>query len=171
MLLTHKLTCGDNDTFASWSMNLSIFKSLSTHLARVYKFLVGKLNLQHTLNLLWSCPLVSNAFITYCTCIHIWALFSENPKGLWLCIEHSKMGLERKNTLPLKFKLPIMDTPLALSNKITPCKKNNFIYGYGQIMDHLTTSVDVSTLVALSQYYDPPLWCFTFKDFQLALTI
>ncbi|XP_050909169.1 uncharacterized protein LOC127122939 [Lathyrus oleraceus] len=38
-------------------------------------------------------------------------------------------------------------------------------------MDLLTTYVDVSTLVALSQYYDPPLRCFTFKDFQLVPTI
>ncbi|KAI5403096.1 hypothetical protein KIW84_050620 [Lathyrus oleraceus] len=103
--------------------------------------------------------------------MHIWALFSENPKGLRLCNEHSRMGSERKNNLPLKFKLPRVDTLVALSSKITPCKKNNFIYRYGKILDLLTTSVDVSALVALSQYYDPPLRCFTFKDFQLALTI
>ncbi|KAI5441800.1 hypothetical protein KIW84_011024 [Lathyrus oleraceus] len=81
------------------------------------------------------------------------------------------MRSEKKNTLPLKFKLPKVDTLLALSSIITPCKKNNFICRYGQILDLLTTYVDVSTLVALSQYYDPPLRCFTFKDFQLAPTI
>ncbi|XP_050908873.1 uncharacterized protein LOC127122609 [Lathyrus oleraceus] len=81
------------------------------------------------------------------------------------------MGSEKKNTLSLKFKLPRMDTMLTLNIKITPCKKNNFICRYGQILDLLNTSVDVSTLVALSQYYDPPLICFTFKDFQLAPTI
>ncbi|KAI5396392.1 hypothetical protein KIW84_062557 [Lathyrus oleraceus] len=81
------------------------------------------------------------------------------------------MGSNKKNTLPLKFKLTRVDTLLAFSNKITPCKKNNFICRYGQILDLLTTFVDVSSFVALSQYYDPPLRCFTFKDFQLVPTI
>ncbi|XP_050915382.1 uncharacterized protein LOC127130411 [Lathyrus oleraceus] len=81
------------------------------------------------------------------------------------------MGSDKKNTLPLKFKLPRVDTLLALSSKITSCKKNNFIYRYRQIMDLLTTYVDVSALVALSQYYDPPLKLFTFKYFQLVPTI
>lgn len=103
--------------------------------------------------------------------IHTWALFSKNPKGLYLCSEHSEMGSDNKNTLPLKFKLPRVDTLLALSSKITPCKKNNFIYRYRQIMDLLTTSVEVSTLVALSMHYDPSLRCFTFKDFQFVSTI
>ncbi|KAI5419832.1 hypothetical protein KIW84_043838 [Lathyrus oleraceus] len=67
------------------------------------------------------------------------------------------MGSEKKNTLPLKFRLPRADTLLALSSKITHCKKNNFIYRYGQILDILTTSVDVSAMMSLSQYYDPPL--------------
>ncbi|XP_050891020.1 uncharacterized protein LOC127096502 [Lathyrus oleraceus] len=81
------------------------------------------------------------------------------------------MGSERRNTLPLKFKLPIVDTLITLRNKVTPCNKNNFICRYGRILDLITTPIEVSTLVALSQYYDPPLRCFTFQDFQLALTI
>lgn len=81
------------------------------------------------------------------------------------------MGSERRNTFPLKFKLPRVDTLIALRNKITPCKKNNFICRYGWILDLLTTSINVSDLAVLSQYYDPPLRCFTFKDFQLAPTI
>ncbi|KAI5389883.1 hypothetical protein KIW84_075261 [Lathyrus oleraceus] len=81
------------------------------------------------------------------------------------------MGSERRNTLPLKFKLPRVDTLITLCNKVTPCKKNNFICRYGRILNLITTSLEVSALVALSQYYDPPLRCFTFQDFQLALTI
>ncbi|KAI5429914.1 hypothetical protein KIW84_034481 [Lathyrus oleraceus] len=84
---------------------------------------------------------------------------------------HSEMGSNKNNTLPVKLKLPRMDSLLALNSKITPCKKNNFICRYGQILDLLTTSVDVLTLVALSKYYDPPLQCFTFKYFQLVLTV
>ncbi|XP_050889482.1 uncharacterized protein LOC127094732 [Lathyrus oleraceus] len=81
------------------------------------------------------------------------------------------MGSERRNTIPLKFKLPRVDTLITLRSKITHCKKNNFICRYGRILDLLTTPIDVLALVALSQYYDPPLRCFTFQDFQLAPTI
>ncbi|KAI5396994.1 hypothetical protein KIW84_062990 [Lathyrus oleraceus] len=81
------------------------------------------------------------------------------------------MGSERRNTLPLKFKLPRVDTLITLRNKVTPCKKKNFICKYRRILDLITTSIEVSALVALSQYYDPPLRCFTFQDFQLAPTI
>ncbi|KAI5444612.1 hypothetical protein KIW84_013033 [Lathyrus oleraceus] len=56
------------------------------------------------------------------------------------------MGSERRNTLPLKFKLPRMDTLIALRSKITPYKKNNFICRYGRILDLLTTPIDVSAL-------------------------
>ncbi|KAI5386470.1 hypothetical protein KIW84_072847 [Lathyrus oleraceus] len=81
------------------------------------------------------------------------------------------MGSERRNTLPLKFKLPRVDTLITLRNMVTPCKKNNFICRYGRILDLITTLIEVSVLVALSHYYDPPLRCFTFQDFQLAPTI
>jgi len=35
----------------------------------------------------------------------------------------------------------------------------------------LEIEIQVSAITALSQYYDPPLRCFTFQDFQLASTI
>ncbi|KAI5420291.1 hypothetical protein KIW84_044176 [Lathyrus oleraceus] len=81
------------------------------------------------------------------------------------------MGSRIKNTLPLKLKLPRMDTLVTLSSKITPRKKNNFICRYGRIQDFLTIPVDVLALVASSQYYDPLLRCFTFRDIRLTLTI
>ncbi|KAI5430338.1 hypothetical protein KIW84_034790 [Lathyrus oleraceus] len=56
------------------------------------------------------------------------------------------MGSEKRNTLSLKFKHPIVNTLVALPNKITPCKKNNFICRYGWILDLLTTPINVSTL-------------------------
>jgi len=35
----------------------------------------------------------------------------------------------------------------------------------------LEVEVQISTITALAQYYDPPLRCFTFQDFQLVPTI
>ncbi|XP_050875585.1 uncharacterized protein LOC127079217 [Lathyrus oleraceus] len=81
------------------------------------------------------------------------------------------MGPDRKNTLPLKFKLPKTNNMITLNRKITPCMKNNFIGRYGQKLKLLTINVDVGAFVALAQYYDLPLYFFTFRDFQLALTI
>ncbi|KAI5390959.1 hypothetical protein KIW84_075995 [Lathyrus oleraceus] len=81
------------------------------------------------------------------------------------------MSSDKKNTLPLKFKLQRIDNLLALRKNITHCKKNSFVSKYGQILDLLTTNGYISTLVALAQYYNSPLLCFTFKYFQLAPTI
>ncbi|KAI5399752.1 hypothetical protein KIW84_064909 [Lathyrus oleraceus] len=55
------------------------------------------------------------------------------------------MGLDKNNTLSLKFKLPIMDTFLALSSKITHAKI-------------------ITSFVNMDRY-------FIFKDFQLVSTI
>lgn len=81
------------------------------------------------------------------------------------------MSSDKKNTLPLKFKLQRIDNLLASRKNITNCKKNSFVSKYGQILDLLTTNSYISTLVALAQYYNSPLLCFTFKYFQLAPTI
>ncbi|KAI5383845.1 hypothetical protein KIW84_070997 [Lathyrus oleraceus] len=48
------------------------------------------------------------------------------------------MGSDRKNTLPLKFKIPRINSLLALSNKITPCTRNNFVSRYGDFRLSLT---------------------------------
>lgn len=63
-------------------MTLSVFRSLSTHLGRVYWFLTGKLILQHTLNPLCSSFLVSYAFITYCIA-YILGPYSQGI--IWVC--------------------------------------------------------------------------------------
>lgn len=81
------------------------------------------------------------------------------------------MGQVRRNTFLLKFKLPKTQSLIVLSGKITPCKKKFFIRRHGQILKLLTTNEDVGALVSLAQYYDPPLCCFNFLDFLLALTI
>jgi len=41
----------------------------------------------------------------------------------------------------------------------------------GKIWDLTTVEVSVEAIVSLSQYYDQPLRCFTFKDFQLVATV
>src|SRR4051812_10753965 len=42
---------------------------------------------------------------------------------------------------------------------------------YGNILDLLRVKVQEEAITALVQFYDPPLRCFTFQDFQLAPTL
>jgi len=46
-----------------------------------------------------------------------------------------------------------------------------FASKYGNILDLAMVEVPVDVVMALIQYYDPPLSCFTFRNFQLAPTI
>ncbi|RDX93868.1 hypothetical protein CR513_23819, partial [Mucuna pruriens] len=42
---------------------------------------------------------------------------------------------------------------------------------YDNLLSLLEIEVQLAALSALTQYYDPPLKCFAFKDFQLAPTL
>src|SRR4051812_4026593 len=81
------------------------------------------------------------------------------------------MAPKRRNTFPLKFRAPNMDSLQELSTSLTPFKVMSFNVTYGRILPLLDVEVDMAALTALAQYYDPPLRCFTFQDFQLAPTI
>ena len=49
--------------------------------------------------------------------------------------------------------------------------KINFGKNYGNLLSILNQQVDYTTLITLAQFYDLPLRCFTFQDFQLAPTL
>lgn len=44
----------------------------------------------------------------------------------------------------------------------------NFGKDYGNFLSLLSQKVDSVALLTLAQFYDPPMRCFTFQDFQLA---
>ncbi|WJX19813.1 hypothetical protein P8452_09449 [Trifolium repens] len=81
------------------------------------------------------------------------------------------MNSEKRRTLPLKVKLPDLETLRDLTTELTSISKSAFIFKYGNILDLLFTDVQVEALIALAQFYDPPMRCFLFQDFQLALTL
>ncbi|XP_058733284.1 uncharacterized protein LOC131604885 [Vicia villosa] len=81
------------------------------------------------------------------------------------------MAPERRNTFPLKFKAPKVDSLQELSTSLTTFKVMRFNVSYGRILPLFDVDVDMAALTALVQYYDPPLRCLTFQDFQLAQTI
>lgn len=55
-----------------------------------------------------------------------------------------------------------------LVSQIHPVYKINFGKNYGNLLSILNQRVDYTTLITLAQFYDLPLRCFTFHDFQLA---
>jgi len=58
-----------------------------------------------------------------------------------------------------------------LGQKLKAIQKVTFRIKYGNLLGLLEVEVQTPVVTALAQYYDPPLRCFTFKDFQLVPTI
>jgi len=50
-------------------------------------------------------------------------------------------------------------------------QRNNFRRKYRNLLNLLEIDTQVPAITTLVQYYDLSLWCFTFKDFQLVLTV
>ncbi|XP_050877741.1 uncharacterized protein LOC127081535 [Lathyrus oleraceus] len=80
------------------------------------------------------------------------------------------MTTPRRNTFSLKYKEPKLDSLHGLISNLTLNKRDNFGKDYGKILNLLIKKVYYGIINSLSQYYDPPLRCFTFVDFQLAPT-
>ncbi|WJX89544.1 hypothetical protein P8452_71532 [Trifolium repens] len=81
------------------------------------------------------------------------------------------MNSEKRRTLPLKVKLPNLESLRDLSTELTLISRSAFIFKYGNILDLLFTDVQFEALTALAQFYDPSMRCFLFQDFQLAPTL
>lgn len=68
-------------------------------------------------------------------------------------------------------KKPNVDCLRIFSQQLTSEQRQDFKKKYGKIIDLLNVNIQVEGISALSQFYDPPLRCFTFKDFQLVPTL
>lgn len=79
--------------------------------------------------------------------------------------------MNRKDTHPFKFRSPKLSSIKGLISDFPQFRKNNFGAKHGNLLTILNTQVDVWDIHTLVQYYDPPLRCFTFQDFQLAPTL
>jgi len=77
----------------------------------------------------------------------------------------------------LKKKLSIRVAESNLSNlrelagRMKTISKNNFKRKYGNLLGLLKVEAQVAAITTLAQYYDPPLTCLTFQDFQLVPVI
>jgi hypothetical protein len=81
------------------------------------------------------------------------------------------MASEKRLTPVLKIKVPQVESLKILSDGMTSIGKRKFQADYGQILNLLCVKIDPMALTTLAQFYDPPLRCFTFQDFQLAPTL
>ena len=58
-----------------------------------------------------------------------------------------------------------------LGRLMGPLQRQAFRKVYGKILDLTTAEVFTEAIVSLTQYYDQPLRCFTFGDFQIVPTV
>ncbi|XP_050916751.1 uncharacterized protein LOC127131910 [Lathyrus oleraceus] len=81
------------------------------------------------------------------------------------------MNPERKSIHNYKF----VELPLAvlrgLGARLDLTHKDAFKETYGNLLGILNTEVNITVVHTLVQFYDPPLRCFTFQDYQLAPTL
>jgi len=77
-------------------------------------------------------------------------------------------GLKKKvKVMVLKSDLTVLR---ELGQKLKVVERTIFKSKYGNLLGLLEVEVQVLAITALTQYYDPPLRCFTFCDFQLVPT-
>ncbi|XP_050889381.1 uncharacterized protein LOC127094616 [Lathyrus oleraceus] len=81
------------------------------------------------------------------------------------------MESSKRNIYSFKFKDPDLRSLRDLVSQMHPVYRINFGKNYGNLLSILNQQVDHITLVTLAQFYDLPLRCFTFQDFQLAPTL
>ena len=77
----------------------------------------------------------------------------------------------RKITFTFRYKSPDVDTLKVLYSRVTFLKDNKFRATFGNIIDLVIEKVDYGEITTLAQYYDVPLRCFTFPDFQIFPTL
>ncbi|XP_050875279.1 uncharacterized protein LOC127078908 [Lathyrus oleraceus] len=81
------------------------------------------------------------------------------------------MGSERRKALPFKAKMPDIANILRLLNELLACFRVTLQGKFGQILDLLLVDVQTPAIIALTQFYNPPLRSFLFQDFQLTPTL
>jgi len=83
---------------------------------------------------------------------------------------HSSSNTVKKR-IPIKVKEGNVNGLRELVKKMTTTQKDAFRKEYGNLLNLLEIEVQTPAIIALAQYYDPPLRCFTFQDFQLVPTV
>ncbi|KAL5124012.1 hypothetical protein HKD37_02G004492 [Glycine soja] len=90
------------------------------------------------------------------------------PKNLVI-----SMGTNQTSKRFYQVKVKSLDTTSIkeLGRLMEPLQMQTFRKTYGKILELTIAEVSIEAIVSLTQYYDQPLRCFTFGDFQLVPTI
>jgi len=84
-------------------------------------------------------------------------------------------GSERTRETKKKMRVRVMENDLAdlreLGQQLGAAQRAIFKSRYGNLLELMEIQVQVHAITALAQYYDHPLRCFTFCDFQLVPTV
>ncbi|XP_050877716.1 uncharacterized protein LOC127081508 [Lathyrus oleraceus] len=78
------------------------------------------------------------------------------------------MGSNKRSMYSYKFKDPKLDSLQELVSQLHPVYKINFGKDYGNLLSLLNKEAGPLVLLTLAQFYDSPMRCFTFQDFQIA---
>ncbi|KAL5146819.1 hypothetical protein HKD37_06G016603 [Glycine soja] len=83
------------------------------------------------------------------------------------------MGTNQTGKRFYQVKVKSLDTTSIkeLGRLMEPLQMQTFRKTYGKILELTIAEVSIEAIVSLTQYYDRPLRCFTFRDFQLVPTI
>ncbi|XP_050900088.1 uncharacterized protein LOC127106830 [Lathyrus oleraceus] len=81
------------------------------------------------------------------------------------------MESSKRNIYSFKFKDLDLRSLRSLVSQMHPVYRINFGKNYGNLLSILNQQMDHTALITLAQFYDLPLRCFTFQDFQLAPTL
>ncbi|KAH1228748.1 hypothetical protein GmHk_10G028689 [Glycine max] len=76
-----------------------------------------------------------------------------------------------KRFYQVKVKSPDTTSIKELGRLMEPLQMQAFRKTYGKILELTVAEVSIEAIASLTQYYDQPLRCFTFGDFQLVPTI
>lgn len=81
------------------------------------------------------------------------------------------MTSQRKRTIQVKAQVTNADSLRYFWGKLPQLYQDNLEFNYGKIFHLFNVPVQLEAITCLAQFYDPPLRCFTFKDFLLAPTL
>ncbi|XP_027368390.1 uncharacterized protein LOC113874365 [Abrus precatorius] len=80
-------------------------------------------------------------------------------------------SIELRRKLHLRVKMADTASLRELGKKLKTVQQLTLVRRYGNILRLMEVNVQEDAITALAQYYDSPLRCFTFQDFQVAPTL
>lgn len=82
--------------------------------------------------------------------------------------DQQRMDPAKRSICSYKFVEPLLNTLRGLTARLVLYNKEDFKKTYDNLLGILNTEVNTIVVHTLVQFYDPPLRCFMFQNYQLA---